>query len=116
MNQENQEPEYQNNIFGIFIGLVVGTLAGAATMLLLAPQSGKDTRIQLQKKGTEIYDRTSGIVGEAMAKVRTDTNKITMNGRQKAKELMQQGQDLVVEQLERVSDAALAGKKAVQNS
>ena len=32
------------------------------------------------------------------------------------KELKQQGQELVVEQLDHVSDAALAGKKAIQSS
>jgi hypothetical protein len=53
---------------------------------------------------------------DAVAQVRMDRNKITMGGRQKARELMQHGQALVVEQLDRVSDAALAGKKAIQSS
>ena len=35
---------------------------------------------------------------------------------EKAKELSQLGQDLVVVQLENVSDAALAGKKAIRSS
>jgi gas vesicle protein len=117
MVNENQEPEYHNNnILGVLIGLVIGSLAGAAAMLLLAPQSGADTRTQIQEKGIELRDRTAGMMEDAMAQVRLDRNKITMGGRQKAKELLKHGQALAVEQLDRVSDAALAGKKAIQSS
>jgi len=116
MISENQEPEYhKNNTFNVLLGVLIGGLTGAVTMLLLAPQSGKDTRIQLQKKGIELRDRTSEVMEDAMARVRSDKNKLTMGGHQKAKELLQHGQTLVVEQLEHVSDAALAGKKAIQN-
>ena len=117
MVNENQVPEYHNNnILGVFIGLLVGALAGAITMLLLAPQSGEDTRMQIQEKGIELRDRTNVMMGDAMAQVRLDRNKITMGGRQKAQELLHQGQALVVEQLDHVSEAAQAGKKAIQSS
>jgi hypothetical protein len=72
--------------------------------------------MQIQEKGIELRDRTTGMMEDAVAQVRMDRNKITMGGRQKARELMQHGQALVVEQLDRVSDAALAGKKAIQSS
>jgi gas vesicle protein len=85
---ENNVPKYHdNNILGVLAGLVIGGLAGAATMLLLAPQSGRDTRMQISE-----------------------------GGRKKFTELKQQGQDLVVDQLDHVSEAALAGKKAVQSA
>jgi gas vesicle protein len=117
MINETQQPEYRkNNNFGIFIGMLIGGLAGAVATLLLAPQSGQDTRTQIQEKGIELRDRTTGIVEEAMAQVRLDRNKLTISGREKAKELLEQGQSLVVEQLDRVADAAQAGKKAIQNS
>ena len=117
MINENQEPEHHNsNIWGVLIGLLVGCLAGAAAMLLLAPQSGAETRTQIQEKGIELRDRTGEMVEDAVAQVRLDRNQITMGGRQKAKELFKQGQALAVEQLERVSEAAQAGKKAIQSS
>jgi gas vesicle protein len=116
MINENQELKYHNNnIFGVLIGALVGGLAGAVTMLLLAPQSGKDTRIQIQKKGIELRDRTSEMVEDTMAQVRLNANKITVGGREKAKELLQKGEALVIEQLDHVSEAAEAGKKAIQN-
>ena len=116
MTIENQEPKYRNNPFGVFLGTLIGSLVGALVMLLLAPQSGKDTRSQIQRKGIELRDRTTEMMDDAMAQVRLDRNKFTMDGRRRAKELLFQGQELVVEQLEYVSDAALAGKKAIQAS
>ena len=117
MVNENEEPKYHNNnVLGVLTGMLIGGLAGAVAMLLLAPQSGAETQMQIQEKGIELRDRTTGMVDDAMAQVRLDRNKITMGGRRKAKELMEQGQALVVEQLDRVSDAALAGKKAIQSS
>lgn len=116
MAHENQEPEYHNNILGVIAGILVGSLAGALTMLLLAPQPGKRTRMQIQVKGMELRDRTSEIMEDAMAQMRLDRKKIITGGRRKVKDLLQQGQTLVVEQLEHVSEVAQAGKKAILSS
>ena len=110
MIHENQEYRYPtNNILGVLVGMLIGGLAGAVTMLLLAPQSGKDTRMQIQKKGIELRDRTTEMVEDTMAQVRTNANKITMG-------VKNYGQELAVEQLDHVSEAAQAGKKAIQSS
>ena len=116
MINENQEYEYHTNPLTLLVGMLVGALAGAVTMLLLAPQSGKDTRMQIQEKGIELRDRTNEIVEETLAQVRSSVNKLTLNGREKFNELKQQGQELAVEQLDHVSEAAKAGKKALQSS
>ena len=115
----NENLEYKhpaNNVLNVLVGMLIGGLAGAVTMLLLAPQSGKDTRTLLQEKGIELRDRTTGMVEDAMAQVRLNANKLTTDGREKIKELKQQGQELAVEQLDRVSDAAKAGKKAIKSA
>src|SRR5665647_2020779 len=95
-----------NNILSVLTGVLIGYLAGAVTMLLLAPQSGEKTRKQIEEKGIELRDRTAGVLEDAMEQVRLDRKKITMGGRQNAKDLLQHGQELVAEQLERVSEAA----------
>jgi len=115
MINKDQEPEtHNNNILGVLVGMLIGSLAGAVTMLLLAPQSGKRTRIQIQEKGVELRDQAVGIVEDAVAQVRLDVNKAARNGRRKANQLLHQGQSLVADQLEYVSDAVKAGKKAIQ--
>jgi gas vesicle protein len=116
MINENQEYKYHTNPLKILVGMLIGGLAGAVTMLLLAPQSGKDTRQQIQDKGLELRDRTTEIVEDTLAQVRSSVNKITLDGREKIKELKQHGQELAVEQLEHVSEAAQAGKKALKSS
>jgi gas vesicle protein len=116
MVHENQEPVFHNNIFGVLAGILVGSLAGALTMLLLAPQSGEDTRTQIKDKSIELRDRTTEMVEDVMAQVRQSRDKLAMGGRNKAKELLHQGQELVVDQLEHVSEAAQAGKKAILSS
>ena len=114
MIHENQEYKYHtnNNLLGILGGMLVGSLAGAVAMLLLAPQSGKDTRMQIQKKGIQLRDRTTGLVEDTMAQVRSNANKIAIG----VKELRQQGQELAVAQLDHVSEAAQAGKKVIESS
>ena len=112
MSNENQS----NNFLGVMVGLLVGSVAGATAMLLLAPQSGKETRKYISEKSIELRDQTTGMFDDAVAQVRSGTNKLSMEGREKAKELKQQGQDLIVEQLDRVSAAAQAGKKAIQTA
>lgn len=117
MIHENQEYKYPtNNVWGVLVGTLIGGLAGAVTMLLLAPQSGKDTRMQLREKGIELRERTTEMVEDTMAQVRSNANKIADGGREKIKELKQHGQELAVEQLDHVSEAAQAGKKVIQGS
>jgi gas vesicle protein len=117
MINKNQEPETHNNsILGVLVGMLIGSLAGAVTMLLLAPQSGKRTRMQIQEKSVELRDQAIGMVEDGVAQVRLDANKVVRNGRRKASHLLRQGQSLVADQLEYVSDTVKAGKKAIQHS
>ena len=110
MIHENQGFKYTtDNTLGVLGGVLIGALAGAAAALLLAPQSGKDTRRQIQEKSIELRDRTTELVDDTMTKVRTNASKITMD-------LKNRGQDMATEQLENVSEAAQAGKKAIENS
>ena len=116
MSNKNQELTYHPDFVGILAGTVIGACAGAVTMLLLAPQSGKRTRTQIQHKGIELRDQATGLVEEVVAQVRLDGNKLAREGRRKANELLHQGQELVADQIEHVTDVVKAGKKAVHSS
>ena len=48
-----------------FAGLVIGGLVGAALAILLAPQSGEETRAQIRDKSLEFKDRAEEGVLEA---------------------------------------------------
>jgi gas vesicle protein len=112
MVNEQATEDHNNNILGVLAGLLIGSLAGAGAMLLLAPQSGERTRTQIQEKGLELRDQTTGMVDTAMAKVWLARKKVTRDGRRKLKELLHHAQTLVIEQLESVSDAAKSWKRA----
>jgi hypothetical protein len=72
--------------------------------------------MQIQKKGIELRDRTTEMVEDTISQVRSNVNKITLGGREKIEELKKHGQELAVEQLDHVSEAAQTGKKAIQSS
>jgi gas vesicle protein len=72
--------------------------------------------MRIQEKGLELRDRTNEIVEDTLEQVRSSVNKLTLDGREKLNELKQHGQELAVEQLDHVSEAAKAGKKAIQSS
>ena len=117
MKQENKSSKnHEINELNVLAGMLIGGLVGAVTMLLLAPQSGEETRGQLQEKGVEMLDQANGIFEDAMTEVRKDRQEISMDGTQKAKELLLQGKNLVIDQLDKVSLAAHAGKKAIQSA
>jgi gas vesicle protein len=74
-------PEYtypKNNAQGVLGGMLIGALAGAVAMLLLAPRSGKDTRTHIQKKGLALRDRTTEMMEDTLTQVRLNPNKVEM--------------------------------------
>ncbi len=59
----------QNNDFGTFFaGLIVGGLVGAAVALLMAPQTGEETRTVIRDKGIELKDRAVEYSADAIGK------------------------------------------------
>lgn len=111
--QEVQHKDNANVAGSAVAGLLIGGLAGAGAALLLAPQSGKETREQIQQKSIELRDRTTETVEEAVTQVKAKTQQIAGTLHDKAEELQHQGQEKIAEQLDRVSAAAEAGKAAL---
>ena len=105
-------PKYKsppNNMLGVLAGMLMGALVGAVAMLLLAPQSGKETRSQIQKKGVALRDQTTGMVQDTLTQVRSKVNEITGEPRDRS-------QELAIEQLGRISETMQAAQKAIQGS
>jgi gas vesicle protein len=119
MNTKNQELEYTeqpSHAKSLLTGLVVGGLVGAGTMLLLAPQAGARTRAEVREGAINLRDQTSETVKDKVTQVKSKANQIKADVQIKAEDLQHQGQDILVKQLDRVSQAAEAGKKAIQNN
>ena len=59
----------QDTDFGAFlVGFIVGGLVGAATALLLAPQSGEETRAYIRDKSIELKDKAAETIEDARAR------------------------------------------------
>jgi gas vesicle protein len=119
MDKQSQEQEHEHtasNAMRMVAGLLVGGLVGAGVTLLLAPQSGKRTRAQIQQKSIELRGQASDSMDDAVVQVRVKARQIKADVRDKAEELQLRGQEMVVEQMDRVSAALDGGKKAVQGT
>jgi len=94
---------------GAFLaGFIVGGLVGAATALILAPQSGERTRTQIREKSIELRDRAEDLAEDA----RLRADEAAEEARKRADELQQRGRQVYQEQRTRLTSAVEEGKKA----
>jgi gas vesicle protein len=98
-NHEHEKGEVEQGSFwaSMLAGLLIGGLAGAVAMLLLAPQSGKRTRAKLRRQSHALRDQTAEtmeIVEDAMADARDKTQQMTHDASEQAKRLEKRGHAL----------------------
>ena len=101
-----------NNEFGSFLsGFLIGGLVGAAVALLMAPQSGEETRTLIYDKGVELKDKTTASLEETYAKAekaaadaRQRAEELAKEAQARAEELRQRGQVILEEQRSKLSE------------
>lgn len=118
---------------GAFLsGFVIGGLVGAAVALIMAPQSGEETRAQIRQRSIELRDQayetaeeTRKRAEEAAAQARARAEQLAAEARARAEtlgqevrtradELQHRGKEVFDEQRGKLESAIEAGKKAVQ--
>ncbi len=123
----------QDNEFGAFLsGFMIGGLVGAAVALLLAPQSGEETRTLIRDKSIEIKDKAYQSAEEtraraelaleeareraeaAVAEVRHRADELSQLSQERAKELRTRSQTMLDEQKSRIGTAIDDAKAAAQ--
>jgi gas vesicle protein len=105
--------------FGAFLaGFVIGGLVGAATALLLAPQSGEDTRTIIRDKSIELKEKAVDTSAEARARAEAALkeaqaryDELTRQAKVKTEELLQRGQVVLEEQKSKLEKVVPATKK-----
>jgi gas vesicle protein len=106
--------ENNNNQLGGFLaGLLVGGLVGAGMMLLLAPQSGKRTRANIQQKSIELRDQMTKTAHTASTQIRKKARQVTDDVQEQAGDLQQRGQDAIDEQRDHLGQSLTDLGKAV---
>ena len=86
MSEKNE----QSTLGNFVIGLVIGSLVGAAVGLILAPQSGDETRQAFLTEGIELKDRAGDQAGEARRRAEDMATSAREEVRRRAEELQQQ--------------------------
>jgi gas vesicle protein len=123
-DEENEHSEHAGHtIRGFIAGVLIGSLAGAGTMLLMAPQSGEHTRTQIRKTGVALRDQALDSVEGAMDQAGATSQQVTVNVHKladkmqaQAEKIQQRGQHALDVQKERWAPVVEAGKSAVQGS
>jgi len=112
-SQKFEHAKQVGNTISVLTGLVIGSLVGAGTMLLMAPQPGKKTRAELQGRALELRKQTATTMKGTIKKVKSKANQLKADMQIKAQDLGHQGQGLLAKQLDHVSHAVQAGRKAI---
>ena len=95
-----------------FAGLVIGGLVGAALALLLAPQSGEETRAQIRDKSLEYKDWAEEGYVHTREQMQEQTAAAYEKGRQSAMDAYEKGRQSAVDTLEKSKQAvARTGSK-----
>ncbi len=124
-----------DNEFGNFLaGFIIGGLVGAAAALLLAPQSGEETRAVIKEKSIELKDKAVMTAEdarvraehaldearvraeEAVAEVRTRADEVARLSRERASEISHKGQILLDEQKAKVRQTVKKAAKDVEDA
>lgn len=119
MSTENQEIDRMKPLIrakSVLAGLVVGSLVGAGTMLLFAPQAGEKTRAEVQQGAIHLRDQTSEKVKDSITQVKSRANQIKAEVQTRAGNLQHQGQDLLARQLGRFTRTADVGKEEITDT
>lgn len=109
VNQSTEHQQTVNAALGVFAGILIGGLAGATTMLLIAPQTGKHTRAQIRRKSIELRNRTVDGVDDVVGS-------LSARARQLVHGVKKQSRRLAIKQLDHLEDAVEAGKTAIESA
>jgi gas vesicle protein len=113
-----------------FAGLVIGGLVGAALALLLAPQSGEETRAQIRDKSLEFKDRAEEGVLEARQRaekqiaglqdqitvLQNQVNSLQEKGKEQAAVFQAKSKDALEKGKQSATDAISRGKESVSQA
>lgn len=93
-----------------FTGFLLGTVVGAAAALLLAPQTGEETREVIRERGIELQGR----MGQTSEEARSRAADLATEARSRAAEAQDRSRTLLAEQKSRLQEALDQGKEAAQ--
>lgn len=102
--------EFQDSVTFI-AGLTIGTLIGAVSALLLAPQSGRRTRRDIARKAERIGDTAADRLEDA----RAEASRMAKKTRRESRKLARDARRRVDETSERLTEAVEEGRERLRS-
>lgn len=99
---------------GFAAGILLGALIGATVMLFYAPQSGKATRKQFQRKARQVRAQVRDTADTAMEQARDRAREVRDDVRHRVEDARHRGQELIDEQRQRVESAVKQSREALR--
>jgi gas vesicle protein len=87
--------EEKENGAGFVIGFLIGAIAGAAAALLLAPQSGEETRHAIGEKSAELKDGATKQAQRLTTEAKGQVQYVQEKGRVVISDNVRKAQDMV---------------------
>ena len=97
---------------GFVAGMLLGSLAGAAAMLLLAPESGRRTQVRIRRTSRDLRDQLRAEAADVAAKVGAQAEQLE----READKMGQRVEHVLDVQKERWAPVVEAGKTAVKGA
>ena len=101
--------ESDNKVMTGALLVLAGAILGAGVALLVAPQSGKETRREITKYARKTRRKVEGVAGEVAESV----SELAGVVEEKAEELLDKGKDLAKESRQAVLDALEEGQERI---
>lgn len=93
--RRSQGSSLSQSLPAFVIGLLLGGLAGAAVMLLLAPRSGEKTRSRIEKQGAKLRYQATEVMDDVVTEVDDKAHQVTDTIQKGVTDLQQDVQDLI---------------------
>lgn len=108
---------------GFVLGLLVGSLVGAAIAILMAPQSGEDTRKVLREKAGQAGVKAKDFAGDVRIRaseladeVKDRACDLANDFKERAGDLIEKGRKTFIEKKEELIGSIKKGDKSVSTS
>jgi gas vesicle protein len=82
-------------ILSLISMFIVGGLLGAGVALLMAPQSGRRTRLKIRDKGIELRERAAETAEDTRHRASHTLDDLASSTRERVSSLKERGRDLV---------------------
>ena len=97
-------------------GFLIGGLVGAATALLLAPQSGEDTRKYIQDKSIEIKSSAAEMADETRVKIEAAAEQARQRVETAAEQARVKAEEAATEARARVDEIKKMSQETIQKA